>query len=320
MVREVALFMKDFVYHNPQTLTEACELLKKYKGSGYALAGGTDIIPKIYHKQVVAEHLINLKNIPELNQIEYDPKTGLDLGALVKFNEIIYSEVIQKQYPILVEVCKQIASHQIRNLATIGGNLCNAAPSADSAPILIALDSVVEIVEPNEKSRTEKLEDFFTGPGSTSLKDGEILTKITIPPMDQQLGLSLGMAYHKHGTRNALEIAVVGVAAMIQLKEGTDKCLSCRIVVGASAPTPIRIPKAEELLINSKITEPIIEKAAVEAQKAVKPISDVRASDEYRSEMAKVLCKRALELAFSRARKRIDDPNNDDDNDEDNAG
>ncbi len=295
--------MKDFEYHNPKTIKDACKILKKYKDTSYALAGGTDLIPKMYLHQLHPEHLVNLKNIPELNTISFDSESGLTIGALVKFNEIIYSELISKHYPILIEVSKGIASHQVRNLATIGGNLCNAAPSADSAPILISLDATVNITDINGKHRIMTLERFFTGPGITALKPGEILTHINIPIIK----LHTGMAYIKQTTRKALEIAVVGVSGIIQLDGSLEKCVSARIVVGASAPTPIRIPDAENCIIGNKITEKILNVAAQKASAAAKPISDVRASEEYRREMVRVQTKRVLEEAFERAKVSLSD-------------
>jgi carbon-monoxide dehydrogenase medium subunit len=294
--------MKDFEYHNPESIKDACKILKKYKDTSYALAGGTDLIPKMYLHQLYPEHIINLKNIPDLNKISFDNKSGLTIGTLVRFNDIIYSELIKKNYPILIEVSKQIASHQVRNLATIGGNLCNAAPSADSAPALIALDSTVNIADMNGKRRIITLETFFTGPGTTALQNGEILTQINIPLIKPHTGI----AYIKHTTRKALEIAVVGVCGLIQLDDNLEKCLCARIVVGASAPTPLRVLDAENCLIGNKITEKNLDEAAQKASAAVKPISDVRASDNYRREMVQVQTKRVLEESFERAKVVFD--------------
>jgi len=289
--------MKDFEYHSPRTLEEACQLLKKYDGKARVLAGGTDLIPGMYRREIAPEQVINLKGIPGLNFIALEESKGLFLGSLVNFNEIIYSPIIEKHYPILKEVSRKIASHQIRNLATIGGNLCNAAPSADSAPVLIALDSAVTLIGPGSKERTLPLEKFFTGPGETALAPGEILVQIHIPLPKPRTGIS----YIKQMTRRALEIAVVGVTALVQLEKKTEKCSSIRLVIGACAPTPLRVPAAEEILIGKKITDQDIEAAAQAASEAVKPITDVRASKLYRKEMVKVQCKRALEEANSRA-------------------
>jgi carbon-monoxide dehydrogenase medium subunit len=289
--------MKDFEYHSPETLTEACKLLKKFYGSAHLLAGGTDLIPKMYHRMLSPEHVINLKRIPGLNKITLNASRGLTLGTLVKFNEIIYSVMIKKNYPILTEVSKMIASHQIRNLATIGGNLCNAAPSADSAPILIALGSNLTITGPGGKERNLSLEQFFKGPGSTALKPGEILTQIHIPPIKP----NTGMVYIKQTTRKALEIAVVGVAGLVKLEKDTEKCAYARIVISACAPIPLRVIKAEEKLVDKNVGESALKAAAEAAAKAVRPITDIRACDVYRREMVRVQCKRALEEALSRA-------------------
>lgn len=291
--------MHEFEYHSPGTLAEACQLLKKYNDSARVLAGGTDLLPKMYQKQLEPAHIVNIKKIPGLDKIVFNEKKGLTLGSLVKFNDLIYSEIVQENYPILVEVSKILASHQIRNLATIGGNLCNAAPSADSAPILIAMDSTLTITSPKNKTRTLSLEQFFTGPGTTALKPGELLNRIQIPPIKPNTGI----AYIKHTTRKALEIAVVGVAGLLQLDKGSDKCTDAKVVVAACAPTPIRIPAAEELLIGKNVTDRNLNAAADAAASVVKPISDVRGSEDYRREMVKIQCKRVLEGAHSRAKK-----------------
>jgi carbon-monoxide dehydrogenase medium subunit len=292
--------MKEFKYHSPETVVEVCELLNKYKGSAQVLAGGTDLIPKMYHRMLAPIHVINLKKVSDvdLKAISYDQKSALNLGTLVRFNDMIYSEEIKESHPILIEISKDIASHQVRNLATIGGNLCNAAPSADSAPVLIALDSQVTLQGPNECKRTMMLEKFFTGPGNTALMDGEILTQIKVPAIKDRTGI----AYIKHTTRRALEIAIVGVAGLLQLEPGSDTCISARIVVGAAAPTPLRVKDAEEQLLGVKVNERTLEAASEKVASAVKPISDVRGNEDYRKDMARVLSKRVLEQALERAK------------------
>ncbi|NIM89406.1 MAG: xanthine dehydrogenase family protein subunit M [Candidatus Aminicenantes bacterium] len=290
--------MKDFEYHSPATLEEACQLLKKYDGQAKVLAGGTDLIPGLYRREIVPEQVINIKGIPSLNFIANEESKGLVLGSLVTFNEIISSPIIEEHYPILKEVAEKIASHQVRNLATIGGNLCNAAPSADSAPILIALDSTVALIEPGGKERTLPLEKFFIGPGETALAPGEILIQVHIPLLKPRTGVS----YLKQTSRQALEIAVVGVAALVRLEKKTEKCSLVRLVIGACASTPLRIPAAEKILVGKKIGSQDIEAAAKAASEAVKPITDVRASKLYRKEMVRVQCKRSLEEAISRAK------------------
>jgi CO/xanthine dehydrogenase FAD-binding subunit len=289
--------MKNFEYHEPTTLPEACKLLKKLHGKVRVLAGGTDLIPSMYFKKLAPEHIVNIKLIPGINKIEFDDNKGLSLGPLVKLNDLIYSDTIKSHYPILNEVASTMASHQVRNLATIGGNLCNAAPSADTPPILIAMDTMVTLTGPNSKIRTQPLEKFFTGPGMTALQPGELLTSIQIPPIKPHTG----MAYIKHSPRNALEIAVVGAAGLIGLEPDSEKCTSARIVIAACAPTPLRVPVSENLLVGKKVTKSSIAAAAGEAANAVKPITDVRACESYRREIVKVQCTRVLEEALRRA-------------------
>ncbi len=293
--------MKDFEYHSPVTLREACKLLKKFKGKARVLAGGTDLLYDLHHRDIAPEHVIGIKRIPGLKKIGYDGSKGLTLGPLVTFNEIIYSKMIKKNYPTLVEVSKKVASHQIRNLATIGGNICNAASSADSSPILMALDSRVTITGAGGKKRTLPLEKFFAGPRMSVLAPEEILTMIHVPRIKPHTG----MVYRKYIVRQALDIAVVGVAALIQLEKNSDACCSARIVIGACAPTPLRVVEAEKILIGKKIGMEEIDSAAKAASRAVQPISDVRASDSYRREMVRVHCRRAIEEAMARARAEV---------------
>jgi carbon-monoxide dehydrogenase medium subunit len=292
--------MQDFEYHSPESISDACELLKEHNSSSQVLAGGTDLIPRLYHGDQAVEHIINIKNIPELSNISFDTSNGLELGPLVTLNDLIYSEVIRLNYPILSEIGKSMASHQIRNLATIGGNLCNAAPSADTAPILIALDAKVILTGPNNKTRNLSLEQFFTGPGQTAMEQGELLTSIHVPSIDP----CSGMDYIKHGTRNALEIAVVGVAGLVKLDPKTEKCKDSRVVIASCAPTPLRIPSAEKVLNGQKLSDGSIAKAAKLAAENVKPITDVRACDTYRREMVQVQCRRVLENALAQASQK----------------
>jgi len=286
--------LETFEYHEPSILEEASRLVSELGDSAMIYAGGTDIIPKIRYKRIFPAHLINIKKIPQINEISYDNK--LSIGALATFNDICFSEVVQERYPILAEVCGHIASHQVRNLATIGGNICNAAPSADSPPILIVQNAKVELFHPTG-SRSIQLEKFFKGPGEVDLRDGEILSAIIIPkPLP-----NTGHAYIKHTIRKSLDIAIVGVAVSVTLNDN-GKCADARIVVGASAPIPLRTRDAEKYLIGTYLEPADVEAAGKAAASEIAPIDDVRGSRQYRIEMTKINLKRAVELAKGRVR------------------
>ncbi len=207
-----------FEYHAPTSLPEALDFLAKYDGKGRVLAGGTDLLVSMKKREIVPEHLINLKGIAELKGI-HDEKEGMRIGALVTLGEIEHSKMIQDKFRVLWDAAQVMASPQIRNLGTIGGNLCSAAPSADTAPPLIVLDASVEIIGPKGK-RKVLVEKFFKGPGESVLKPGEILTQIMIPnPLEKSSG-----AYFKLMRRAAMDLAQVGVAACLSFDSERKTC------------------------------------------------------------------------------------------------
>jgi len=273
----------------PKTLSEALSLLRKHKGSAKALAGGTDLLPKMKRRELAPKYLIDLKGIANLNFIKYEKQKGLRIGAGTTLNEILESSVISKRYPILTEAVSQMASTQIRNIGTIGGNLCNAVPSADTAPPLIALGAKLKLVGP-QKARTIFVEDFFKGPDKTVLDPGELVAEVQIPPPHSgELG-----TYLKHTIRAEMDLAVVGVAAYLALDSKKHICKDVKIVLGAVAPIPMRAKKAEAVLIGKTLDDDLIERAATIASEESKPIDDIRSSAEYRREMVRVLTKKAL--------------------------
>lgn len=279
--------MKPFDYYAPTSLNEALGLLAEQGGRARALAGGTDLLLKMRAGKLTPTRLINIKRLSELRGLSYDEPWGLRLGALTTVAEIMDSPQVRQRYPVLAHAAGTMASVQIRNLATVGGNLCNAAPSADLAPPLIALGAQAHIAGLRGE-RNVALEDFFTGPGQTVLADDELLVGVTVPCAE----VSLTAVYLKHTPRQAMDIAIVGVAAAVILSEGV--CVSARIVLGAVAPTPLRVWEAEAALIGRPLEERGIAEAARLAAQAARPIDDVRASAWYRREMVGVLVRRAL--------------------------
>ncbi len=274
--------MKKFEYLKPISLREAISILVKCGGAAYILNGGTDLIVSMRDKIVQPEYLVDIKAIPQLNRITYNKQDGLNIGATVTLNEVSDSKIVQEHYPILAEACKTVGSYQVRNRATLIGNICNTSPAADTAPPLLVLEAKVNIIGPTGE-KIVPIEQFFTGVKKNILKKGEIVTSITIPPIkDKWSGV-----YLKQGRKKEVDLATVGVAVLSVRDE-------IRIALGAVAPTPIRAFKTEKLLKGKIIDESLLEKAGISVLTEVSPISDVRSSQEYREEIIKVLVRRAV--------------------------
>jgi carbon-monoxide dehydrogenase medium subunit len=278
---------KEFIYLTPTALDEAIGLLAEHGQEARVLAGGTDLLLRMKTGQWRPGFVVDIKRIPGMDKIYFDPARGLRLGALVTAADLARSEVVQAHYPILARGAGVMASMQIRNLATIGGNLCNAAPSADLAPPLIALESTA-VIAGREGERRVLLDEFFLGPGQTALAPGELLVAIEVPASHP----CAAAVYLKNSPRQAMDIAVVGVAAAIAWLD--ERCEVVRIVLGAVAPTPLRAQRAENLLRGQEINEERIAEAARTAAQEAQPIDDVRGSAWYRRRMAEVLVRRAL--------------------------
>jgi carbon-monoxide dehydrogenase medium subunit len=283
--------MKRFEYFEPATLAEASSLLARYGARAQPLAGGTDLLVELKEQLRRAECVVNIKRIPGIDRLSFDPQAGLRFGALVTARALEVSAVIREKYPSLLQAVRELGSIQVRNRATIVGNVCRASPSADTLPPLIA-DGAMVSIHGGQGRRSLPLEDFFTGPGKTVLQPDELVTEIVVPAPAPRTG----KVYIKHGRRKAMELATVGVA--VTLTEGSD----VRIVLGAVAPTPIRAKKAEALLRGRTIDGALIERAAQAAVEESRPISNVRASAEYRREMVRVLTRRALMQAMDTIR------------------
>jgi len=287
-----------FEYHTPSTISEALDQISMYRKKAKIIAGGTDLLLSMKKRDTTPDHLINLKGIKALNGISYDETTGLKIGALTTIGDIERSEVIREKFLVLWDAVKVMAAQQVRNLGTIGGNLCSAAPSADTAPPLIALGASLKLTGP-VSARAVEAEDFFKGPGETVLKPDEILTEIYIP----NLAENSGGAYFKMMRRNAMDLALVGVAAFIRMDMNGKTCREARVALGAVAPTPIRATTAESVLLHKDLDDDLIAEAGKKASQDAKPIDDIRASKAYRTEMVKVLTKRAIITACRRIKE-----------------
>ena len=287
--------MRKFTHLKPKTLQEAISLLSQYNGKSKIIAGGTELVNRMKEKLITPEYVIDITYIPGLDKIEYDVKSGLKIGALCPLIDIECSSLVKEKHDAFARAVHTIGSVQVRNLGTIGGNLCNASPSADSAPILIGLDARVRIFGPAGE-RVVELKDFFTGPGQTVLKSAEILVSIEVPNSPPRSAA----VYMKQSLRRAMDLAVVGVAVVLSLAPD-DSLADIRIVLGAVAPTPIRAVKAEALIRGKKLDSGLIREAARLASDEAKPISDVRSSKEYRNDMVEVLTERALQQTLQQA-------------------
>ena len=278
-----------FEFYQPGSLEEASRLLKENGPGGRFLAGGTDLVIAMKEKGLVPKYIVDLKRVPGLNEIRENSDGSIALGALTTMYAIETAPLIKKKYPFLAQSAAEVGSIQIRNRATIGGNMANATPSADTAPALIALDATAKIAGIGGE-RTISLEEFFKGPGQTVMSSDEILTEITIP----KTGPRLVGEYIKFSPREMMDLAYVGVAVVYNLGENDKKCDGVRIVLGAVAPTPIRANRAEAALEGKILTEALAEKAGQIAAEEAKPISDVRSSADYRRAMVGTMTKRAL--------------------------
>jgi carbon-monoxide dehydrogenase medium subunit len=278
-----------FEYIASDSLNEALSILKINGAGVKIMAGGTDWILQMKQGQMHPSLVMDVKNIPELNRLEWNEDKTLHIGAAVTLNEIVTLPPVMERFGILHQACSLIGSEQIRNRGTIGGNICNAAPSADSVPPLLCLGARA-ILASSKGTRTIYLDDFFIAPGKTAMDSDELLVEIEIPtPSTPSAGCCMKLT-----TREEMDIAVAGVASFLTLSPQDKKLKEVRIALGAVAPTPIRAHNAEAFLIGKTVTPRIIEKAVEKAAEEADPLSDLRGSAEYRRELVKVLTRRTL--------------------------
>ncbi len=284
--------MRAFGYSAPETIPEALSLLQEYGDGARLLAGGTDLLIFMQGGRIQPAHLVDLRHISELRGIAYDDTAGARIGALTSLREIERSPIIRNHYPGLAASTFELAGIQIRNMATIGGNTCNASPAADTIPPLMALDATALTTGLNGERRTPYT-DFFHGPGKSGIRPGELLTAIELPPPPPYTGSH----YIKLAVRRAMDIAIVGLAAAVTMENGTVK--DCRITMGAVGPTVKRAYEAEGILRGSTPDKAILVEASKAAQAAATPIDDQRASASYRKMMVASLMRQAVQQAVS---------------------
>jgi carbon-monoxide dehydrogenase medium subunit len=289
--------MRDFDYEAPTSVAEAVRVLAEHNGSARPLAGGTDLIDQIRTGRHQPQVVVDLKKIPELSVFELSAK-GLRLGAAVPCYRIYGDAGVVQAYAALADSTRIIGGIQIQSRASVGGNLCNSGPAADSTPSLIALGAVAVIAGPRGQ-REVAAEDFCTGPGKNILGPGEFLVELKFPPRSPRSGSH----YRRFIPRNEMDIAVVGVAAAVVLDEKKEKFVSARIALGAVGPTPLFARDASQLLAGQSVTDDTIGRAAAAAQAIARPIDDMRGTKEFRLHVTGVLTRRVLEEAVQRARQ-----------------
>ena len=280
--------MIPFDYRKASTLGEIFNLLDEYGSRASILAGGTDLMIKIRNRSLAPELLIDLKGVPGLEEIRYEAGKGLRIGALVSIHRLETSPHVREKLGGIAQAAASLGSYQVRCRATLGGNICNASPAADMVPPLMTMGAQARIVGKSGE-RSLPLEEFFAAPGLTRLQPGELLFEVQIPSSGPVVS-----RYIKHGIRNAMDLAVVGVAVSLCPAPEEGRCAEARIALGAVGPVPARASRAEDLLRGEKLDEKIIFRAAELAADGIHPITDIRASAEYRREMVQVLTRRVL--------------------------
>ena len=290
--------MPRFEYFAPQSLPEALTLLQERGEGGRALAGGTDLVVQVKEggKIPIPSYLVSLRRIPELRGIDMNDGDGLRIGATATMTEVAESPLVRERYRALADGAEIVGSIQTMNMATLGGNVCNAAPSADTAPPLLAHEAVAVVAGP-QGERELQLEEFWLGPSQTALQPGELLRELRLPAPPA----SSGGVYVRHTPRKQMDIAVVGVAVLLTLGRG-DRIERARIALGAVAPTPIRARKTEAALEGKAASEELFAQAAETAASEATPIDDVRGSAEFRRHLVRVTTERCLHEAAKRAR------------------
>ncbi|PYV84790.1 MAG: carbon monoxide dehydrogenase [Acidobacteria bacterium] len=289
--------MQPLDYVAPRNLAEALGLLKAKGDRARVLSGGTDLIVQVREDKRRVALMIDVKRIPELMELRFEAGRGLTLGASVPCYQLYESPELVKAYPGLIDAAELIGGKQIQNRASFGGNVCNSSPAADSIPALIAHSAVCRIAGAGG-TREVPIEDFCVGPGKNVLKANEMLVSFFIPSPPVRFGAH----YLRFIPRNEMDIAVVGCGVSLELSRDHRKFVRARIALGAVAPTPLLVESAAALQ-NQEVSEETIARAALAAQGAARPITDMRGTAEYRRHLVGVLTKRALRKAIERAKE-----------------
>ena len=288
------MYIPDIEVHEPASLAHASSLMARFAPNARLLAGGTDLLVDLKTGRVAFRHVISLNGIDGLRGVSLD-SSGLRIGALTTPNQLAASPLLRDGFDAILDATRDLAGPQIRAMATVGGNIASAIPSADLPPILMVMNASVLLWSPGGE-RSVALESFFVGPRESVCKADEVLTAVLVP----RPSAGFGAAYERLALRAANACAVAGVAAAVQLNPDTT-IGQARLALGAVAPTPKLVASAADLLVGRTADENAFHQAAVAAMEAADPISDIRASGEYRREVVGVLAERALRIACRRA-------------------
>jgi carbon-monoxide dehydrogenase medium subunit len=290
--------MRDFDYAAPTSLSEATALLAKAHGTARILAGGTDLLVQLRERMRDADLIVDVKRIPELMELAYEPRQGLRLGASVPCYRIYEHAEVSAAYPALADAARIVGGWQIQSRASVGGNLCNSSPAGDTIGPLIALGARCVLVGPRG-TREVPVEEFCTAPGKNVIQPGEMLTTIVLPP---PAGRS-GSAYERFIPRNEMDIAVVGAASWVRLDASGKTIEEARVALAAVAPTPKFAAEASRWLAGKPATEETFARAGELARKVASPIGDMRGTAEFRLHLVGVLTRRTLLAAAQRAQR-----------------
>jgi len=279
-----------FEYLEPESIEEALTILSQFQRESKIIAGGTDLMLQMRNRAIRPEYVVDITRISGLDYITFDNQQGLRLGALTTIRALETSVQLQRKYPIISQAASQLGSVAIRNVATVGGNLCNALPSAETSQALLALSAQVRIIGPGGE-RTVPLEGFFTGVGETLLQPDELLLEILVPESPPHTS---GI-YIKHSPRGPIDLAIVNITVLMTMEPDQKVCRDAKIVLGAVSPTPLRAKKAENVLKGKRVDGALIDRAAQVASDEANPRrGSIRGSFEYKKEMVKVLTGRAI--------------------------
>jgi CO/xanthine dehydrogenase FAD-binding subunit len=290
--------LPELEYVKPTTLEEASKFLADHDGKARPFSGGTDCFVRLRDGVMKLDYLVDIKGLAETKAITFDPQKGLTIGAAITMNQICANEHVRKHYPLLAEAAQSVASYQLRNRATVIGNICNASPAGDTIGSCIALDGVLNVSGLDGK-RTIPLNAFFLAPGRTVLKAGDVVTSISFPlPPKGAIGV-----YKKLGRNTISDLSIVGVTVLGYPNPASPSGYRFKIALASVAPTPFEALKAEAVLSESKITAESLVKAAEAAMDAVTPIDDVRGSARYRKFMVRNLTREALTDVWTKLNK-----------------
>ena len=292
--------MKAFDYLAAQSKEQVLALLSQHGDKARILNGGTDLVVQMREGHQRPDLLVDIKAVPEVNQLAYDPRRGLLIGAAIPCWHICHRQEVEKHYLGLIDAIGLIGGVQIQNRATLGGNLCNASPAADSIPALIVHAAMCVIAGP-QGEREVRVESFCIAPGQTILQPDEFLVALRLPSPAS----CSGAGYLRFTPRAEMDIAVAGAGAQVILSSDGKEFASARIALGGVAPTPLFVAEAGEALVGQPVTQNALEQAAHIAREAARPIDDLRGSQAQRRHLCGVLVKRSLERAIQRAREKL---------------